>query len=110
MSSPLRHRPVPTLGRYKMAQNDTEMTEEMALAIRDVVNFSRFDEKYQALARFERHHTARSEYFEEKLRDIADSNAVDKEDLRDWLKHYLRPDNFGLEVREHNGEEYVVRM
>lgn len=93
-----------------MPQNETELTQDMAQAIREVINFSRFDEKYQALARFERQHAARSEYFEEKLHDIAASNAVDKEELRDWMKHYLRPESFGLEVREHNGEEYIVKM
>lgn len=93
-----------------MMQNQEELTEDMAHAIREVVNFSRFDEKYQALSRFDRQHVARSEYFEKKLSEIADGNAVDKEELRDWLKHYLRPESFGLEVREHNGEEYVIKM
>ncbi|NTF17656.1 hypothetical protein G6L37_04535 [Agrobacterium rubi] len=93
-----------------MHQDELELTREMAQAIRDVVNFSRFDEKYQALSRLERPNAVRSEYFESKLADIASDNQVDTEELRDWLKHYLRPDSFGLEAREYKGEEYVVKM
>jgi len=93
-----------------MQHSEMELTHDMAQAIRDVVNFSRFDERYQALARFERAHKARSDYFEEKLEDIAAGNAVDKEELRDWLKHLIRPESFGLQVRERDGEDYVVRM
>lgn len=93
-----------------MRPDDETMTDDMAQAIREVVNFSRYDEKYQALARFDRHNATRKEYFEERLSHIADANLVDKEELRGWLKHYLKPANFGLEVREYAGSEYVVKM
>lgn len=93
-----------------MQQRELDLSEDMAQAIRDVVNFSRFDQKYQALVRLDRPNKARSDYFEERLGDIAEENAVDKEELRDWLKHYLRPESFGLEVRKDKDEEYVVRM
>lgn len=89
---------------------EDEMTREMAQAIRDVINFSRFDEKYQALSRFDRQLASRKEYFELKLSEIAANNGVDKEEIRDWLKQMVRPESFGLEVHERNGEEYVVRM
>jgi hypothetical protein len=87
-----------------------DMTAEMAQAIRDVVNFSRFDEKYQALSRFERQHEARSEYFEKNLTDIADNNGVGVEELRDWMKRLLKAESFGLEVRNYGGQERVVKM
>jgi hypothetical protein len=83
------------------------MTEEMAQAIREVINFSRFDERYHNL---ERAHAARAEYFEQKFAEIAEFNGVDKEELRDWLKQLVKPESFGLEVREYKGEEYVVSM
>ncbi len=90
-----------------MSIADDGMTQEMAQAIREVINFSRFDERYHQL---ERAHAARREYFEQKLEDVAACNGVDKEELRDWLKQLIKPESLGLEVREYKGEEYVVRM
>lgn len=90
-----------------MISHREELTQDMAQAIREVINFSRFDERYHQL---ERAHAARSEYFEQKFAEIAEFNGVDKEELRDWLKQLVKPESFGLEVREYKGEEYVVSM
>ncbi len=92
-----------------MSIADNEMSQEMAQAIRDVVNFSRFDERYVNLSRFDRN-AARSEYFEERFAEIAELNGVDKKELRHWLMHFVKPESFGLEVREYNGQEYVAKM
>jgi hypothetical protein len=82
----------------------------MAQAIREIVNFARFDERYVSLAENGRRGTERNKLFEWKLGDVAAYYGLETEEIRSCLKRLVDPASFGLEVRERDGEEYVVRM
>lgn len=82
------------------------MQDGMADAIRSVVNFARFDEKYSRLQNADE---LRQEYFEERFAQIAEENGVDKDELRSWLAENLRPESFGLDIRTFGNEEVAIR-
>ena len=57
----------------------SEIDDGMFNAIRGVVNFSRYDEKYARLAK---QHAARQSHFNENIARIAEENGVADADLR----------------------------
>lgn len=82
------------------------MQDDMFDAVRSVINFARFDEKY---ARLVEQHEARQEYFEEQFQKIADDHGVDKTELRSWLSENMKADSFGLDIRQFGEEQVAIR-